>query len=63
MLEKFKKLGILVTRFAPLQLGEPSHIHTFRIGLFGIDKLRNPDETLKQFSQRLDNLEYINSKI
>jgi aspartate aminotransferase-like enzyme len=33
---------------------EPADFRTFRIGLFGIDKLRDVDATLKQFTDVAD---------
>ena len=34
-------------------LNEPKETHTFRIGLFGFDKLSNPEETILHFSNVL----------
>ena len=53
LVEKFKEKGIQVTGFVPFMLDEPNNIHTFRIGLFGLDKLKNPDKTIDDFKKIL----------
>ena len=37
----------------PLKCGEPENFSTFRIGLFGLDKLTNIDRTVETFSETL----------
>lgn len=49
MVEYFKSKGIQVTGFVPFMLDEPNNINTFRIGLFGLDKLSNPQKTIDDF--------------
>lgn len=56
MVPKFKSKGIQVAGMVPFMLGEPKEILTFRIGLFGIDKLKNIEETLEIFRQALDEI-------
>lgn len=46
---KFSAAGMQIAAGVPLAVDEPDDFRTFRIGLFGIDKLRTPDVTLKQF--------------
>ena len=46
MVDFFKFKGIQVTGFVPFMLNEPENINTFRIGLFGLDKLKNPEKTI-----------------
>ena len=49
----------LVTAYAagvPLALDEGPDFRTFRIGLFGLDKLKNPDRTVASFEQALNRL-------
>ncbi|MFN7864576.1 MAG: alanine--glyoxylate aminotransferase family protein, partial [Curvibacter sp.] len=36
----------------------PADFSTFRIGLFGLDKLHNPDRSVKQLADALDKLGY-----
>jgi aspartate aminotransferase-like enzyme len=40
----------------PLQCDEPADFSTFRIGLFGLDKLHNVDRTVATLAQALDKL-------
>jgi aspartate aminotransferase-like enzyme len=37
----------------PLQVGEPADYKTFRIGLFGIDKLKDVDAAVARFESAL----------
>lgn len=53
MVDYFKQKGIQVTGFVPFMLNEPEDIHTFRIGLFGLDKLSNPEKTIENFKNTL----------
>ncbi len=53
MIDYFKEKGIQVTGFVPFMLNEPNNIHTFRIGLFGLDKLSNPEKTIENFKNVL----------
>ena len=43
---KFAEHGIQIAAGVPLQCGEPDGFSTFRIGLFGLDKLQNIDRTV-----------------
>lgn len=52
---KFKAAGMQIAAGVPFQLGEPAGTATFRIGLFGLDKLRNLDKTLRTFEEGLLN--------
>ena len=42
---KFIKAGTQIAAGVPFMIGEPSDTKTFRIGLFGLDKLKNPEHT------------------
>ena len=53
---KFRELGYQTAAGVPLQVGERSDFQTFRIGLFGIDKLMNIDDTVNSLKQALDQL-------
>jgi aspartate aminotransferase-like enzyme len=44
--KKFLSLGYQIAAGVPLQVGEPDWFKTFRIGLFGLDKLRDVDGTV-----------------
>jgi aspartate aminotransferase-like enzyme len=41
----------------PLQCDEPADFSTFRIGLFGLDKLHNPKRSVDQLAAALDKLD------
>ena len=51
---KFAAAGMQVAAGVPLAVDEPADFRTFRIGLFGIDKLRAPDVTLQAFKDVAD---------
>ncbi len=44
--KKFAALGMQIAAGVPLQVGEPEGFSTFRLGLFGLDKLYDVDGTL-----------------
>ena len=46
----FKNLGFQIAAGVPLECDEPVDFSTFRIGLFGLDKLKNIDETVESLS-------------
>ncbi|MDC0253523.1 aminotransferase class V-fold PLP-dependent enzyme [Bacteriovoracales bacterium] len=48
--QKFLEKGIQIAGGVPLKCDEPEDFQTFRIGLFGLDKLHNIDRTVKSFS-------------
>lgn len=51
---KFLALGLQTASGVPLQCDEPADFRTFRVGLFGLDKLHNPDRTVKHLAQALE---------
>lgn len=48
----FAKQGVQIASGVPLKVGEPDHFKTFRLGLFGLDKLSDVDASV----QRLDSV-------
>jgi aspartate aminotransferase-like enzyme len=40
----------------PLQCDEPADFKTFRIGLFGLDKLNDIDGTVTRFAKALESI-------
>ncbi|MDX2220706.1 MAG: aminotransferase class V-fold PLP-dependent enzyme [Burkholderiales bacterium] len=54
--KKFIAAGIQSASGVPLQCDEPADFSTFRIGLFGLEKLRNVDRTVKNLSDALDKM-------
>jgi aspartate aminotransferase-like enzyme len=51
--KKFMAQGMQIAAGVPLQVDEPADFKTFRIGLFGLDKLRNVDRTVDSFAATL----------
>ena len=54
--KKFLSIGLQTAAGVPLQCDEPADFRTFRIGLFGLDKLHNPERTVKSLEQALGQL-------
>ena len=52
----FKPLGLQVAAGVPLQCGEPEDFSTFRLGLFGLDKLDDVAGTVARLESALDRL-------
>ncbi len=51
---KFGALGVQIAAGVPLQVGEPEGFSTFRLGLFGLDKLYDVDATIARLTSALD---------
>ncbi len=54
--KKFIAIGLQSAAGVPLQCDEPADFRTFRIGLFGLDKLHNPQRTVEILAKALDAL-------
>ena len=52
--KKFVAQGMQIAAGVPLQCDEPADFRTFRIGLFGLDKLQNVERTVASFKAALD---------
>ncbi len=52
--KKFAAQGLQIAAGVPLQCDEGADFQTFRIGLFGLDKLYNIDRTIDTLAQALD---------
>jgi aspartate aminotransferase-like enzyme len=50
----FAAQGLQIAAGVPLACDEGADFKTFRIGLFGLDKLKNPDRTVASFERALD---------
>jgi aspartate aminotransferase-like enzyme len=50
----FAEQGMQIAAGVPLQCDEPESYSTFRLGLFGLDKLHNIERTVKQLEDVLD---------
>jgi aspartate aminotransferase-like enzyme len=51
--KKFSDTGLQIAAGVPLQCDEPDDFKTFRIGLFGLDKLHDIDGTVDRFANAL----------
>jgi aspartate aminotransferase-like enzyme len=54
--KKFAAVGLQAAAGVPLQCDEPAGFKTFRLGLFGLDKLHNPDRTVDLLAGALDEI-------
>lgn len=52
--KKFAAHGMQIAAGVPLQVGEPDGFSTFRLGLFGLDKLYDVDATLARLASVVD---------
>jgi aspartate aminotransferase-like enzyme len=56
MMMKFKNQGLQIAMGVPWRIDEPDGLKTFRIGLFGLDKMGNIPKALHTFEDALDNV-------
>ena len=54
--KKFAAAGLQIAGGVPLACDEPDDFSTFRLGLFGLDKLHNVDRTVATFEAALDTI-------
>jgi aspartate aminotransferase-like enzyme len=54
---KLKQVGLQAAAGVPLMCGEREDFSSFRIGLFGLDKLADVDGTVQRLEARLDRLD------
>lgn len=54
--QKFRAVGLQTAAGVPLQCDEGPEFKTFRLGLFGLDKLQHPERTLQHLRHALDTL-------
>ena len=54
--KKFAEVGVQVAAGVPLQCDEPADFKTFRIGLFGLDKLHDVEGAVARFANALDRI-------
>lgn len=55
--KKFREAGLQSAAGVPLQCDEPSDFRTFRLGLFGLDKLQNVDRTVQRLDEALNRIQ------
>lgn len=53
---RFRDLGLQTAAGVPLQVDEPADFRTFRLGLFGLDKLQHLDRTVETLKRALDQI-------
>ena len=53
---KFSAQGLQIAAGVPLMVDEPANYRSFRIGLFGLDKLSDIDRTVASFKNALDGI-------
>jgi aspartate aminotransferase-like enzyme len=51
---KFRAEGVQIAAGVPLQVGEGPEFRTFRLGLFGLDKLRDVEATVARLQRAVD---------
>ena len=54
--KKFLAEGLQTAAGVPLQCDEPADFMTFRVGLFGLEKLHNADRAVQQLEAALDRI-------
>ncbi len=54
--KKFLALGLQTAAGVPLKCDEPADFSTFRVGLFGLEKLHNVDRSVRHLAEALDRI-------
>ena len=54
--KKFADVGVQIAAGVPLMCDEPDDFQTFRLGLFGLEKLKSVDSTVASLEEALDNV-------
>jgi aspartate aminotransferase-like enzyme len=54
--KRFLETGVQIAAGVPLECDEGTDFKTFRIGLFGLDKLQDVDQAVARFEQALDSV-------
>ena len=54
--KRFAEVGLQTASGVPLECDEPADFKTFRIGLFGLDKLHNVDRTVAYLAKAFDDM-------
>ena len=54
--KKFAAVGLQIAAGVPLQCDEPADFQTFRLGLFGLDKLQNVHRTVEELEEALSRI-------
>jgi aspartate aminotransferase-like enzyme len=54
--KKFLAMGLQTASGVPLQCDEPADFMTFRVGLFGLEKLHNVQRSVDHLAKALDQM-------
>lgn len=54
--KKFVDVGLQIAAGVPLRVDEPDDFKTFRIGLFGLDKLHDVEGAVNRLAKALDSI-------
>ena len=54
--KKFAEVGLQIAAGVPLQCDEPEDFQTFRLGLFGLEKLHNIEQSVASLEAALEQL-------
>ena len=54
--KKFRDVGIQIAAGVPLRCDEPEDFRSFRLGLFGLDKLQDVDRTVAALDEALSQI-------
>jgi aspartate aminotransferase-like enzyme len=54
--KRFSQVGLQIAAGVPLMCDEPEGFKSFRLGLFGLDKLADVDRTVETFAQALERI-------
>ena len=54
--KKFAEVGVQIAAGVPLMCDEPDDFQTFRLGLFGLEKLKSVDGAVARLEEALDNV-------
>ncbi len=54
--KRFRDQGVQIAAGVPLQCDEPPDFRSFRVGLFGLDKLQNIDRTVRYLDEALSRM-------
>ena len=54
--KKFADVGVQIAAGVPLMCDEPDDFQTFRLGLFGLEKLKSVDDAVARLEDALDNV-------
>jgi len=61
--QKFLALGLQTASGVPLQCDEPAGFSTFRVGLFGLEKLHNIERSVTHLAEALDQIEILSEAV